>query len=79
MVILLLLLPNCNKVHGLKKAEAKGLKLILVQFTTMFIMILIVLAMSLMMFMPLSLFGHLILNLILVALSSRFTKIGKRK
>jgi hypothetical protein len=82
MVILSSLSLNSNKRLRHKKTEIKRVKIIsslLTAMLTVLIMTLIVLAMSLMMFMLLNFAGFLRLNLMLVTLSSRFTKIGKKK
>jgi flagellar basal body-associated protein FliL len=82
MVIQSLLSRNSNKRLQNKKSEVKKVKIILSILTTiliMLIMILIVLAMSLIMFILLNFVGLPRLNRILVILSSRFTKISKKK
>jgi hypothetical protein len=82
MVIHLLLSHNSNKRLRHKKTKVKRVKIILSILTAMlimFIVIPIVLAMSLMMFMLLNFVGLPRLNLILVILSSRFTKTGETK
>jgi hypothetical protein len=82
MVILSLLFLNSNKWLRHKKAGVKTINIILsilATMLTMLIVILIVLAMSLTMFMPLNFVGLPRPNLMLVTLSSQFTKIGGRK
>jgi uncharacterized integral membrane protein len=82
MVIHSLLSHNSNKRLQHKKIEVKRVKIILsilAAMIIMLIMILIVLVMSLMMFILLNFAGLPRLNLILVILSIRFTKIGKKK
>jgi amino acid permease len=82
MIIYSLLFLNSNKRLQHKKTEVKKVKIILRILAAMLIMlivILIVLAMSLRMFMLLNFVGLPRLNLILVILSSRFIKIGKKK
>jgi hypothetical protein len=82
MVIFSLLFLNSSKRPRHKRAEVKKIKVILSILTTMLIMlimIVIVLVTSLMMFMLLNFAGLPKLNLMLVTLSSRFTKIGKKK
>jgi hypothetical protein len=79
MVILSLLFLNFNKRLHHKKSKVMKIKIILSTLTamlTMSIVILIVLVMSLMMFMLLNFVGLPRPNLMLVILSSRFTKIG---
>jgi hypothetical protein len=82
MIILSLLFLNFNKRLRHKKAEVKKIKIILSTLATMLtmsIVIPIVLAMSLMMFMLLNFVGLPRPNLMLVTLSSWFTKIGQKK
>jgi hypothetical protein len=82
MVILSLLFLNSNKRLRHKKAEVKKIKIILSILTiilTMPIVIPMALAMSPMMFMLLNFASLPRLNLMLVTLLSRFTKIGKKK
>jgi hypothetical protein len=82
MVIHSLLSHNSNRRLRHKKIEVKKVRIILilhVAILTMLIVILIVLVMSQMMFMLLNSAGLPRLNLMLVTLSSWFTKIGKKK
>jgi hypothetical protein len=82
MVIHSLLSHNSNRRLRHKKIEVKKVRIILilhVAMLTMLIVILIVLVMSQMMFMLLNSAGLPRLNLMLVTLSSWFTKIGKKK
>jgi hypothetical protein len=72
-------------IHSLlshKKTEVKKVRIILsilIAMLTMLIMIPIVLVTSLILFMLLNFAGLPRLNLFLMMLSSRFTKIGKKK
>jgi hypothetical protein len=82
VVILSLLFVNSNKRVRHKKVRVKKIKIILsilVAMLTMSIVILIALSMSPTVFMLLNFAGLPRLNLMLVTLSRRFTKIGKRK
>jgi hypothetical protein len=82
MVIPSLLSHNFNKRLWHQKAEVNKVRIILSILTamlTMLIVIPIVLAMSQMMFMLLNSTGLPRPNLMLVTLSSRFTKIGTKK
>jgi hypothetical protein len=82
MVIHSLLSHNSNKRLRRKKIEVRKVRIILSILTamlTMLIVILIVLAMSLILFMLLTFAGLLRPNLMLLTLSSRFTKISKKK
>jgi hypothetical protein len=82
MVIHSLLSHNSNKRLRRKKIEVRKARIILSILTamlTMLIVIPIVLAMSLIIFMLLNLAGLPRPNLMLLTLSSRFTKIGKKK
>jgi hypothetical protein len=82
MVILSLLILNSNKRLRHKKARVKKIKIILsilATMLTMSIVIPIALATSPMIFMLLNFVGLPRLNIMLVTLSSRFTKIGKKK
>jgi hypothetical protein len=82
MVILLLLFLNFNKRLRHKKVGVKKVRILLntlAAMLTMSIVILIVLATSLMMFMLLNFVGLPRPNLMLVTLSSWFTKIGRKK
>jgi hypothetical protein len=82
MVIHSLLSHNSNKRLQRKRTKVKRVKIILsilAAILTILIVILIALAMSLMMFILLNFAGLPRLNLMLVTLSSRFTKIGKKK
>jgi accessory gene regulator protein AgrB len=82
MVIHSLLSHNSNKRLQHKKIEVKKVRIILSILTTiltMLIVILIVLATSQIMFMLLNSAGFPRPNLMLVTLSSRFTKIGKKE
>jgi hypothetical protein len=75
-------LSQLQQKASVKKAEVKKIKIILSTLTamlTMLIVILIVLATSLMMFMLLNFVGLPRPNLMLVTLSSRFTKIGQKE
>jgi hypothetical protein len=82
MVILSSLFLNSNKRLKHKKAEVKKIKIILsvlAAMLTMSIVIPITLAMSTTMFMLLNFIDLPKQNLMLVTLSSRFIKIGKKK
>jgi hypothetical protein len=82
MIILSLLFLNSNKRLQHKKAGVKKIKLILSILAAMLIMLIMIsiaLLMSPTIFMLLNFAGLPRLNLMLVTLSSRFTKIGKKK
>jgi hypothetical protein len=82
MVVLSLLFLNSSKRLWNKRTKVKKIKIILSILTSMltiFIVILIALGTSLTIFMLLNFAGLPKLNLMLVALSSRFTKIGNKK
>jgi hypothetical protein len=82
MTILSLLFLNSNKRLRHKKARVKKIKIILsilAAMLTMSTMIPIALVTSRVIFMQLNFAGLPRLNLMLVTLSSRFTKIGKKK
>jgi hypothetical protein len=82
MVILLLLFLNSNKRLRHMKTEVKKIKIILSIFTTMLTMSIVIpiaLATSPTIFMLLNFASLPRLNIMLVTLSSRFTKIGKNK
>jgi hypothetical protein len=82
MVILSLLFLNSNRRLRHKKAGVKKIKIILIILDTMLTMSIVIpiaLSTSLMMFMLLNFVGLPRPNLMLMTLSSWFTKINRRK